>query len=186
MLLNTNKRGTSSAVEHIVANDKATGSIPVSRSKPTSSLSLMNLAKQINVLLKTHQDAKDKIKEYRIEIGMLLLEVEKRLPKESDMTFGNWCYNYLSKKDGTAFSYTTIKNYMKYANNPETLRKERKRQAEYSRRRTKALKYVSGNVALNATTTEEQLNRLIYAWDHADDKARKQFLEMTGLKYAKR
>ncbi len=175
------KRGISSEVEHIVANDKATGSIPVSRSK-----TLMQLAEAINKTARAIHDAESTLKNGRFEIGKILLEVKARLPDESNMPFGTWCLNYLRKSDGSPFSYVTIANYMKYANNPETLKAERKRQATYSRQRTKALQYVSSSTSLMAKTDEEQLNQLVYAWDHASEKSRKQFLEMMGLTNAKR
>jgi hypothetical protein len=124
---------------------------------------LLSLAKEINSFAKNLGISKDGDENIRIKMGHLLYAVQKRFGKHDTPMFRKWCYENIRKADGNPFSHVTLCNYIKYANNPTLMPKERERQKMYSRNRTKAIKYLNGDNPVNGTNHAEQVNRLVYA-----------------------
>lgn len=116
----------------------------------------------------------------RVKMGILLLKVKKILADDLNR-FRKWCYDNVKKLNGEPFSNVTLGNYLKYARNPSLMPKERARQREYVKKRAEAIKYVSPDFQINGATYSEQVNRLMYAWDHAANDARQQFMRLAGL-----
>ena len=143
---------------------------------------LIRVAKKINSLAGKLGITKEGDESIRITIGKLLHQVQKLFGNSSTPAFRKWCYENTHKADGKPFSHVTLCNYIKYARNPSLMPKERERQKMYSRNRTKAIKYLNGDSPINGTNHEEQVNRLVYAWDHASDEAREQFLSVAKLR----
>lgn len=142
---------------------------------------LTQIAVKLNQIATNMHHASMVMNNGRVEMGHLLLEVEKRLRKESNMTFGEWCRNNVKKIDGTPFSHCTIKNYMRFARRPDSLAADRKQKKDYASRGRLALQASAMSQSPGRSSIAEQVNRLVSACDHAEDAARKQFLEIVGL-----
>lgn len=149
---------------------------------PKNKNSLLSLAKQINIYAAKLGLPSESDESNRVKMGHILYEVQQRFGRHTTGAFRKWCFDNVHKADGKAFSHVTICNYIKYAKNPSLMPKERERQRRYSQARTKAIKFLNGDSPVNGTNHAEQVNRLVYAWDHASDEARNQFMTMVKLK----
>lgn len=145
---------------------------------------LVVLAKKINHLTKNISICAVDPGSSRMEIGALLLKAKNEFFRHNDGRFIKWCYENIHKADGKPFSNVTLYNYMKYAKNPELMKKEIERQRLYSQTRCQAIKFLSGGNPINGANHSEQVNRLVYAWDHASTEAREQFMSIVRLKDA--
>lgn len=158
---------------------------------------LFQLATQINALAvetATHQLI---VVNKRVEMGKLLYEAQKRISTESNLDFSEWCKNYIKKPDGVPFSFTTIKNYIRFARYPKTLASDQKQKKDYQERVRSAARtgggfksYGAGRPSMKekerrkieAMSVADQVNALVTAWDKATNEARKQFMTIASLK----
>lgn len=139
---------------------------------------LLQLATEINAEFA-------KIKTNYVVLGAKLKITRDRVKIESDMSWRQWCHNYLRKADGTEFSYKTIENYIYLAGDPDRVIEQRRMQRENIRKiRKSAQAFNPGmNVLFDrANSVNDQVNILMSAWDCASEKAQTQFLEMIGAR----
>lgn len=140
-------------------------------------ISLEEIAINFNEIAQKMQVANSILINGRVEMGKLLIEAHKRLKEQGDRSFEEWCRNNLKKADGGPFSYSTIKNYMRFARCPASLAADKKQKREYQRKSRLALQCSSFSQPVGKLSLTNQVNRLIEDWNHSSDLARSYFLD---------
>jgi hypothetical protein len=134
------------------------------------SCSLSELADKINHLAIDVADA-------RLEFCRAMDEARRRVPLETNMTFVEWGRAYLRKPDGTPWSKWTLYSYASYGNDPGKLDHVRGKIRTHGRSARMALRLLR----MPNSSTANQVNALMVAWEAASSEARKQFIHLVGL-----
>lgn len=113
-------------------------------SKAEKPKNLLQIAIEINALAVEVDSLSRQAVNRRVQMGHLLYEAQKRISTESNMDFSEWCKNYVRKADGAPFSFTTIKNYIRFSRYPKTLASDKKQKKEYQEKIREAAKKGGG------------------------------------------
>jgi hypothetical protein len=108
---------------------------------------------------------------------VLLAEAQERVPRETNMTFRQWCDKYIRRSDGSKWPPRTLKNYALlgrddgYAERQALLKKRTAAERAEARR------------LVNPGTLSDEVNLLETAWERASATARAMFMSNHNLRF---
>lgn len=151
---------------------------------------LSELAKEINTSTALYENSRVAMIMHQVGVGKTLILIKKRLPLESNLTFGEWCKKNLRTPHGTELTKSFIEGCIALASSPEWLKsrleatplKPTARSRKWRANKRKAIQ-LTKPLFEKGTPIADQVNLLVTAWDHSSDEARKEFFEIIGARF---
>jgi hypothetical protein len=140
---------------------------------------LQQAAKTINDLAKQEHDA-------RRQLCIAIAGAMDLVKKESNLSWREWADQNLRKPDGSKWSAWTLYTYASYGRNPHKLQHARDHINDHGKRARRALSsHPHPRGGPRATNVENEIARLIAAWEAASPAAQQYFLQfIKGKRHA--
>lgn len=167
---------------------------------------IFSYALEIREVLKEHSAVEKEQTSRKVRVGILLREVKEKFFPEAliknckgisvkrrqnaTKDFKNWCTENIISESGNPYSYKTIVNCMMLCINPEKDKQDKARWQRASHADARKYRRLLKNfpaaeiLALRSSLPiHDQVNFLASAWERTTEEARREFMNLTGLRF---